>query len=335
MVQASSGPTGLGYCCILILTKRMTPITMITAPMMITMISQAGNPPGSSGATEVVGASVGVTSDVIAVGVGGASDGGGVGSIVAVGTGVGTATGVAVGLGKTTATVGAGVGANVGATVGSGVGFIVGAGVGIAAGVAERNSQMLLASDVSTFVTTVVPALPRLATHGSGDAWPEAPRQSTAATPSLSTMMSLAAAWVQTRKSSSNGSSTDARGAVILKTDPAALNPWSRGVACSGAMVISTTPALGVFTLAWAGTVSLGAGLLTVAPAATVPAGRAAIPPPPPPPPPRERLRGGVLGARVGGVVGVATAGALTVKLEAPPTVYVLPCASVSSPEKE
>ena len=138
----------------------------------------------------MVGASVGVTSDVIAVGVGGASDGGGVGSIVVVGTGVGTVTGVAVRLGKTTATVGSGVGAIVGTTVGAGVG----AGLGVAAGVAERNSQMLLASDVSTFTTTVVPALPRLATHGSGDACPDAPRQSPTVAPSLSTMRSAAAA---------------------------------------------------------------------------------------------------------------------------------------------
>ena len=257
------------------------PTSTAPAPTIISTISHTGNPSASAGGR--------VTGGATTVGSGAAVGGGsGVGLAVgaAAGTGVGTAIGVAVGLGKMTATVGSGVGANVGAGVG--VGVIVGAGVGVTAGVAERKSQMP-ASDVSTFVTTVVPALPWLATHGSGEAWPDAPRQSPAATPFLSTMRSPEAVWVRTRKNSTSGSSTDARGAVISKTVPKVLKAWSRRVACSGPMVIRTTPALGVVTLAWAGTVSPGAGPLTVAPAATVPAGGAAIPPPPP----RERLRGG------------------------------------------
>jgi hypothetical protein len=191
---------------------------------------------GSGATVTAIGAVVGV-----AVGAGVEA------AVGAGGTAVGTAVGVAVGLGlgKTTAAVGVGVGlivgatvgSGVGATVGSGVGLIVGAtvglgvgattvgaGVGAAASVDERNSQMP-SSDVRTFTTTVVPALPRLDTHGSGEAWPDAPRQSAAATPSLSTMRSPAAVWVLTRKVSTSGSSADARGAVISKTVPAALKP--------------------------------------------------------------------------------------------------------------
>ena len=277
-----------------------------------------------AGVGGTVGVAVGTgAAGTVATGVGRGLGGLGVGVGVAstMGTGIASTVGAGVGVGGT-------VGTGVGRAVGTGVGGTVGVGVG-AACLGERNSQMP-ASDVRTFTTTVVPALPRLATHGSGEAWPDAPRQSSTFTPSLNTMRSPEAVWVLTRKVSTSGSSTDAWGAVMSKTVPATFNPWTRGVDFPGAMAILTTPALGVRTLAWAGTASLGAGLLTVTPAATVPAGRAGIPPPPPP----RRLGGremGVVGATAGVV---AVARALTVTLESPPTAYFVLWSSISSPEK-